>query len=253
MPKGRGPKFYAVQAGRQPGVYRDWPTAERQVRGYRGAIFKSFPSLDEALAFVRGEPYCEPAYHDDHPSEPGPTFAPDPASARPDGMSSSGRPLVVLYTDGSHTKGNARRRGIGAWCMYGGREYRMCQSLPSLALEASNPTLEVYAAVEVLRALDRALPAGVAASVRLMADYEGVIAYVNGVWRPKPEQTAFQAAVAELAAVLRAVRRRGVVVTACHVAGHSGDPGNDAADFLAKQGASGTSYSDMDELFRSLQ
>jgi ribonuclease HI len=41
-------KFYVVWAGRQTGVFTDWPTAHRSVDGFPGAKFKSFPTRAEA-------------------------------------------------------------------------------------------------------------------------------------------------------------------------------------------------------------
>ena len=43
-------KFYAVRNGRVPGVYMTWADCEKQVKGFGGAIYKSFPT--EALRFI---------------------------------------------------------------------------------------------------------------------------------------------------------------------------------------------------------
>ncbi len=45
-------KFYAVRNGRVPGVYMTWADCEKQVKGFGGAIYKSFPTEAEARAFV---------------------------------------------------------------------------------------------------------------------------------------------------------------------------------------------------------
>ena len=45
-------KFYAVRQGRVPGVYTTWSDCEKQVKGYGGAIYKSFSTEAEARAFV---------------------------------------------------------------------------------------------------------------------------------------------------------------------------------------------------------
>ncbi|RMY04340.1 hypothetical protein D0868_06994 [Hortaea werneckii] len=50
-----GPKFYAVRVGTRPGIYHTWRECLDQVRGYSKAIFKSFPTLAEAEAFMKGE------------------------------------------------------------------------------------------------------------------------------------------------------------------------------------------------------
>ena len=45
-------KYYAVKVGFEPGIYKDWETAKKQVDKYRGAIYKSFRREDEALMFM---------------------------------------------------------------------------------------------------------------------------------------------------------------------------------------------------------
>ena len=48
-------KFYAVWAGHKPGIYTTWAEAEKQVKGYPKAGFKSFPTLALAKeAFANG-------------------------------------------------------------------------------------------------------------------------------------------------------------------------------------------------------
>lgn len=47
MPK---PKFYVVWIGRNPGVYSDWDHCKREIDGFEGARYKSFPTRDLADA-----------------------------------------------------------------------------------------------------------------------------------------------------------------------------------------------------------
>ncbi len=47
-------KYYAVQKGRVPGVYLTWEECKKQVDGFSGAAFKSFPTMEEARQFVKG-------------------------------------------------------------------------------------------------------------------------------------------------------------------------------------------------------
>ena len=46
-------KYYAIVSGRIPGVYNDWKTAESMVKGFPGAIFKSFRTKTEAENFMK--------------------------------------------------------------------------------------------------------------------------------------------------------------------------------------------------------
>lgn len=45
-------KFYAVRSGRVPGIYDTWSQCKQQTDGYKGSIFKSFGSYDEAVKFI---------------------------------------------------------------------------------------------------------------------------------------------------------------------------------------------------------
>lgn len=45
-------KFYAVMRGRQTGLFTRWDDCKRQVEGFQGAIYKSFPNRAEAEAAI---------------------------------------------------------------------------------------------------------------------------------------------------------------------------------------------------------
>lgn len=44
--------YYGVKEGKMPGVYETWAECEKQVKGYSGAIFKKFPTYEEAFKFT---------------------------------------------------------------------------------------------------------------------------------------------------------------------------------------------------------
>ena len=47
-------KYYGVKQGHQPGVYASWVECEAQVKGYKGAQYKSFGSEEDAKIYVFG-------------------------------------------------------------------------------------------------------------------------------------------------------------------------------------------------------
>ena len=47
-------KFYAVKQGRKTGLFTTWDDCKAQVQGYSGAVYKSFPTLAEAQAYLWG-------------------------------------------------------------------------------------------------------------------------------------------------------------------------------------------------------
>lgn len=46
-------KYYAVKQGREQGIFETWAEAEKQVKGFSGAKFKSFSSYEEAESYLR--------------------------------------------------------------------------------------------------------------------------------------------------------------------------------------------------------
>ncbi|KAJ5584152.1 Ribosomal protein L9/RNase H1 N-terminal [Penicillium hispanicum] len=47
-------KYYAVKAGFKPGIYYGWQDCLAQITGYKGAVFQSFLSYEDANAFMKG-------------------------------------------------------------------------------------------------------------------------------------------------------------------------------------------------------
>lgn len=46
-------KYYVVWQGKQPGIYSDWDSCQKQVKGVQGAQFKSFDTMAEAEAAIK--------------------------------------------------------------------------------------------------------------------------------------------------------------------------------------------------------
>ena len=46
-------KYYAVRAGRAPGIYESWTDCKEQTAGYPGAIFKSFTDREAAEQYMQ--------------------------------------------------------------------------------------------------------------------------------------------------------------------------------------------------------
>ena len=45
-------KYYAVKVGKTPGIYMTWADCSAQVTGFKGAKYKSFSTIEEALVFI---------------------------------------------------------------------------------------------------------------------------------------------------------------------------------------------------------
>lgn len=49
-------KFYAVKKGYQTGIFLTWAECQKQTQGFKGALFKSFPTREEAEAYLNEQP-----------------------------------------------------------------------------------------------------------------------------------------------------------------------------------------------------
>jgi ribonuclease HI len=65
-------KFYVVWKGATPGVYDNWADAKRQIDGFAAALYKSYPTENEALSAYQMGPRALQA---------GPAAAPKPTRA----------------------------------------------------------------------------------------------------------------------------------------------------------------------------
>jgi len=52
-------KYYAVKKGKHEGIFESWDECKNSVEGVPGAQYKSFSSLDEAEAYLRGSDLTE--------------------------------------------------------------------------------------------------------------------------------------------------------------------------------------------------
>ena len=50
-------KYYAVAKGRKTGIFTTWNECEKQVKGFPGAIYKSFSAEAEAKRFLSGNKF----------------------------------------------------------------------------------------------------------------------------------------------------------------------------------------------------
>lgn len=49
-----GKKFYAVRKGRVTGIVRDWEDCRKQVHRFKGAQYKAFGTVEEAMQYLSG-------------------------------------------------------------------------------------------------------------------------------------------------------------------------------------------------------
>lgn len=190
-----GKKFYAVKNGKKPGIYETWDDCKANVHGFPNAIYKSFPTREEAENYMGDVPQEETL-----------------------------DVQAVAYVDGSYNRITGEY-SCGVVLRWHGEEEQISEKGHKKELaEMNNVAGEIFGA-EV--AMKRALELGLD-SLAIYHDYQGIASWCLGEWKTNKEGTkAYKAYYDSIKDKLK--------VVFCKVKGHSGDEGNELADELAKK------------------
>lgn len=193
--------FYAVKNGRNPGIYKTWDECQKNTSGFSGAVFKGFPTLEEAKAYMEFE---------DSGKWNGALDLPD----------------VYAFTDGSFNA-TTGVYGFGGFLHYS-------QVEPDIEIRGNgcdpdeatsrNVAGEVHGAVA---AIEKAVELGLS-ELTIYYDYEGVAKWPTGLWKANKKISQFY--VEKYSAL-----KDKIDVKFVHVNAHTGIPGNEAADAMAKE------------------
>ena len=212
-------KFYAIAVGRQPGIYEDWPTAQAQVQGYPGAVFKGFTSRAEAQGWLANPTY-RPGV--------GKTRAATAPPSTTNGDTSPKDNEVTIYTDGG-ARYNPGPGGYGVILIYQGAR----KELSGGYRRTTNNRMELMGCIVALRELEyRDVP------VTIYSDSSYVVNGISKGWAKSWRKRGWvksdrQPAVnpdlwAELLDLVE-----NLDVTFKWVKGHAGHPLNERCDELA--------------------
>lgn len=200
--------FYAVRVGKTPGIYKTWAECQANVTGFPGATFKGFETLAEAEDFMGGavENVEKPAAD---------------TSVGVDNL-----PEVYAFTDGSFNVATGVY-GFGGFLHYSEDaddiEIRGNGNDPEEAV-SRNVAGEVHGAVA---AMQKAVELGLK-EMTLFYDYEGIEKWPLRMWKTNKKISMFY--VEEYDKVKDILK-----VNFVHVKAHTGIPGNEAADRMAKE------------------
>jgi ribonuclease HI len=217
-------KHYAVLRGCRPGIYNTWygpGGAEEQVRGFAGAIYKGFATLDEArrwlespAAGTRNSPRRERA--DSAPDAP---------------IESPGE--TVVYTDGG-CAGNPGPGGYGAVILAGETRNEIAGGFRL----TTNNRMELMACIAALETLH------VPADVVLHSDSRYVVNGISKGWARKWRANGWMRTKSEAALnsdlwsrLLDLCEKHRVRFVWVH--GHAGNRENERCDQLATEAAQG--------------
>ena len=200
-------KFYAVKNGKTPGIFETWDECKKSVDGYSGAVFKSFKTKDEALAFLGIESSSNSGIPIDV-----------------DGSIASDSSCATAYVDGSYNIAT-KEFGYGVVMFHNGEELHMSKSFSDAEMASMrNVAGEIFGS---MAAMDFAIEHGIK-HIAIYHDYAGIEKWCTGDWRAnKPGTIAYKKYYEQA--------KKKVDITFCKVKGHSGDKYNDLADMLAKK------------------
>jgi len=222
----RRKNFYAVRAGRTPGIYRSWEECQREIAGYSRAEYKGFATREEAEAYMRGE---------DQPSQAKASHQPvlqETEKGQLKFSEVSGPEGVVLYTDGA-CSGNPGPGGYGVVLLQDGQRAEFSAGFR----RTTNNRMEMLACIVGLKALDTP------SRVILYSDSRYVVDAVTKSWAVNWRRRGWKrrvdngelvpAANADLWAELLDLTERHQV-NFQWVRGHDGNVENERCDALAR-------------------
>lgn len=206
-------KYYAVHQGKIPGVYETWTDCQKQVKGYSGAVFKSFQTRDDAVEFVK--------FGKDNTIK----VSKKTKKINDDVVIRQDKCEMFAYIDGSFEK-ELNAVGYGGVIGYNNKEiYFSKGTTDDFYAEYWNVAGELLAAQEVMNyAKEHNIK-----SCAIYYDYQGIEMWAIGKWKTNNPLTQSYAKFAKEIA-------KTVKVEFYKVAAHTGVKYNELADKLAKEG-----------------
>ena len=192
------PKVYAVKKGLQTGIFYSWDECSKAVKGYSGAQYKSFKTLEEAHEYLEA----------------------DNNSSKPD---EAPKDTAVAYIDGSFNEAT-NEYGCGVVVFYQGntKEFSKKNNNPDLAT-MRNVAGELMGAINSIKI---AMSLG-AKQINIYYDYEGIEQWAVGNWKTNKEGTK------KYKAFIDSVKDK-ITIKFQKVKAHTGVEYNERADVLAK-------------------
>ena len=191
-------KYYAVKKGRKAGVYLTWPECQKQVIGYKGAVYKSFDNMEDAYGFLNNNKFRKKNIES------------------VDG--------VYAYIDGSFDRAY-KIYGSGVVIVDGGNKYQFKHAGDKEEYaELHNVAGEIEAAKFVMwYAVNKNIP-----EITIFYDYEGIESWVTGEWKANLDYTKNYVEYARRASTK-------VKLHFIKVRAHTGVELNELVDSLAKE------------------
>jgi len=194
-------KYYAVKNGRKKGIFTSWIDCKESVDAYPGAVYKSFPSIEQAKEYLQDLPI----------------------RSEEDYFSESDYSTVVAYTDGSYS--NELKRFSYAAVLFANGE-----KTTHSAVEHNNEATGLHNVAGELKAAMYAMQFTKKmgkSKLKLYYDYIGVEMWATGHWKAKNHYT--QAYVDYVKKISKDIH-----IAYVKVKSHTGNKYNEEADKLAR-------------------
>lgn len=193
-------KFYAVRNGRKTGIFETWDECSESVKGYSGAVFKSFTNYEDACKFV-----------DKQPESPVQQIT----------LSEKSKPYA--FVDGSFNK-KTNVYGFGG-ILFDGTDYHIIKGFgydPDMC-EMRNVSGEILGTMEAVKLAEYLE----IKELDIYYDYEGICAWATSTWSARKDGTKKYAQFMK-------DHLNSIHVNFKKVTAHTGVTGNEYADVLAK-------------------
>lgn len=200
-------RFYAIKNGRVPGIYTTWDEAKVQVERFPGADYKGFATEAEAKAYM-GEDVAQ--------ETEGNNKTVCDVDLPADGN--------YAFVDGSYNLAT-KTYGYGGFLTHDGVEH-VLQGAGDDAenAEMRNVAGEIHGA---MAAVQKAIELGID-RITLFYDYRGIAEWALDRWKANKPKTR------EYRDFMHAAMTC-IHISFVHTPGHTGIPGNERADGLAKE------------------
>lgn len=193
-------KYYAVKNGRKVGIFNSWDECSAQVKGYSGAQFKKFESLEEAKSYIGIDSQEDLEKKNISQDE------------------------IIAYVDGSYNK-DTKDFGYGLVLIdHKGSEetFNGFMNHPEYS-EHRNVAGEILAS---MKAIEKAIELD-KKKIYIHYDYMGIKSWALGEWKAKKKLTQkYQKFIEE--------KQKLIDIEFIKVLAHSNNKYNDMADHLAK-------------------
>lgn len=201
MPK----KYYAVRQGLKKGIFKTWAECQASTKGYSGAEFKSFKTLEEA------EDYIDTS---------------QTSQSKDTNINEAG--IAKAYVDGSYDHSTKRYAG-GAVILIGEEEIHINEAGDDTELATMrNVAGELLGAIRAMEWVYNHKDAMGIEKLILYHDYEGIAKWATKGWQAKKKGT-------QQYVTLFNKYSTSYPIEFVKVLAHSGDYYNELADQLAKK------------------